>query len=69
MNIRLLLTRRHAPSVVSDRDNRGRFAPGNRYRLTTRVRSIGGIAYLATVNGASGTAMRYRGIVGTGNSR
>jgi hypothetical protein len=62
-----LFSRRVVP--VADRDTRGRFLPGNRYRMVEQVRSIGGVSYTRRVNGASGKTVSYTRDRGQGNRR
>lgn len=54
---------------AADRDTRGRFLPGNRYRMVTDTRSIAGVSYTRRVNGYSGKTVSYTRERGQGNTR
>lgn len=62
----ILRARRATPA---DRDNTGKFLPGNRYRFTEETRSIRGTAYTRRVNGVSGRTVQYLRATAEGNSR
>lgn len=51
------------------RDDKGRFLPGNPYRMKAEHRSIDGIGYTRMVNGISGKSINFVKNTVLGNSR
>ena len=63
------ITRAPKTAPMTDRDNTGRFLPGNRYRMVDDTRSIEGISYTRRVNGVSRATVQYLRQTAQGNTR